>query len=109
MSLLLRHATLQPHRCRYWKTPTLNGEFVALASPVLWCYAQIERLTRRNELVARWDEKPSLQALERPSQPMRPGQIVLRSLHLVVDSPRHAPMDRSVLPELINGLVERST
>lgn len=75
VSLLLRQATLQPHRYRYWKTPTLNDEFVALASPILWCYEQIERLSQRHELVVCWDEKPNLQALERPIKPLRPGQI----------------------------------
>jgi hypothetical protein len=75
VSLILRHATLQPHRYRYWKTPTLNDEFVELASPILWCYEQIERLTERGEVVVCWDEKPNLQALERPRQLMRPGQI----------------------------------
>lgn len=73
VSLILRQATLQPHRWRYWKTPCLNAQFVRRASQVLWCYEQIERLAEKGELVLCWDEKPNLQALERPHQPMRPG------------------------------------
>lgn len=76
VSLILRHATLQPHRCRYWQTPALNAAFVERASQILWCYEHIEHLTRREEVVLCWDEKPNVQALERcPAQPMAPGQI----------------------------------
>jgi DDE superfamily endonuclease/Homeodomain-like domain len=75
VSLILRQAALQPHRCRYWKTPTLNPAFVQRASPILWCYEQVTRLAEREEVVLCWDEKPNVQALERPSHPMQPGQI----------------------------------
>jgi len=77
VSLILRDATLQPHRSRYWKTPTLNEEFEERASKILWCYEQIDRLQERGELVICFDEKPNVQALERrcPKQPMRSGQI----------------------------------
>ncbi len=37
VSLMLRDADLQPHRYRYWKTPTLNTTFVERAGPILWC------------------------------------------------------------------------
>jgi hypothetical protein len=76
VSLILRQADLQPHRYRYWKTPTLNAEFVARASRILWCYEQIDRLAEREEVVVCWDEKPTIQALERrPKQLLRPGHI----------------------------------
>lgn len=77
LSLILREANLQPHRSRYWKTPTLNAEFVERASRILWCYEQVERLYRQEELVLTLDEKPNLQALERtrPTQRLRAGQI----------------------------------
>lgn len=77
VSVILRDAELQPHRSRYWKTPTLNAEFVERASRVLWCYEQVERLSRREEIILSLDEKPNLQALERtrPTQRMRAGQI----------------------------------
>lgn len=76
VALILRHADLQPHRCRYWKTPTFDEAFVERAAPVLWCYEHVEWLAQREEFILCWDEKPNLQALERkPSQPMRPGQI----------------------------------
>jgi hypothetical protein len=42
----------------------------------LWCYEQVERLQEHGEVVICFDEKPSLQALERcaPTQRLRPGQ-----------------------------------
>jgi hypothetical protein len=73
--LILRNATLKPHRCRYWKTPTLNDEFVKRASPILWCYEQADRLAEQDEIILCWDEKPSLQALERRRHLMRPGHV----------------------------------
>jgi hypothetical protein len=76
VSLILRQAELQPHRCRYWKTPTLNPAFVQRASPILWCYEQVRHLAEREEIVLCWDEKPNVQALEgTPDRPLQPGQI----------------------------------
>jgi transposase len=76
-SLILRDADLQPHRNRYWITPTLNAEFLARASRILWLYERVNWLLARNELILALDEKPNLQALERarPTQRMRAGQI----------------------------------
>ena len=65
VSLLLRHADLQPHRWRYWKTPTLDVEFRQRAAGVLWCYEQVAALAAREEVVLCLDEKPHLQVLER--------------------------------------------
>ena len=36
VSLILREADLQPHRSRYWITPTLNANFLQRAGRVLW-------------------------------------------------------------------------
>lgn len=77
VSLILRHADLQPHRYRYWKTPTLNAEFTARASRILWCYERVDCLRDHDEIILTLDEKPNIQALERaaPKQAMRAGQI----------------------------------
>lgn len=77
VSLLLRRADLQPHRSRYWRTPTLNPTFIERAAKILWCYERAAELATKNEVVLCLDEKPNLQVLERrrPTQPMRPGQI----------------------------------
>ncbi|HWH71409.1 MAG TPA: transposase [Candidatus Sulfotelmatobacter sp.] len=75
VSLILRQATLQPHRHRYWKTPVLNATFLERASQILWCYEQSQALLRRGELIVCWDEKPNLQVLERPRQPLQAGRI----------------------------------
>lgn len=77
VSLILRTADLQPHRTRYWKTPTIDGDFERKAASILWCYEQASNLAERGEVVLCVDEKPNLQALERrcPTRPMRHGQI----------------------------------
>jgi hypothetical protein len=50
VSLILRCADLQPHRSRYWKTPTLNEQFRERAARVLWCYEQASSLAQRGDL-----------------------------------------------------------
>lgn len=75
VSLILRNADLQPHRSRYWKTPTLNEEFRQRAASILWLYERVFELAERDELVICLDEKPNIQALERKIYPMRAGQI----------------------------------
>lgn len=82
---LLRAASLQPHRSRYWKTAVVDEHFTRLAAPVLWCYERVEWLERRGELVLCLDEKPNLQALARrcPTQPMRSGRIARHEFEYV--------------------------
>lgn len=77
VSLILRSASLQPHRTRYWKTPTLNAEFCERAARILWLYERIEWLHERDEVVLAVDEKPNIQVLERrvPTRLMRAGEI----------------------------------
>jgi hypothetical protein len=77
---LLAAASLQPHRCRYWKTARVDAAFVRQAAQVLWCYERVQGLHRQGELVICVDEKPNVQALSRraPTQPMRPGELMRR-------------------------------
>ena len=77
VSLILRDADLQPHRSRYWITPTLNAEFLQRAGRILWLYERTEALQAQGEIALALDEKPNIQALQRarPSQPMSAGQI----------------------------------
>jgi hypothetical protein len=75
VSLILRGADLQPHRFRYWKTVRWNPAFAQQAGPILWCYERINYLQEREEVVVCWDEKPNLQALDRPRYPLGPGRI----------------------------------
>jgi hypothetical protein len=125
VSLILREADLQPHRCRYWKTPTLNEEFRQRAARILWCYERVRDLAAREELVICLDEKPNIQALERccPGMRMRAGHIQRRefeyirhgTVHLLVALVVHTGQMRSwclqrndgahlrqVLPELFH-------
>lgn len=85
VSLILRSASLQPHRSRYWKTPSLNAEFRERAARILWLYERVDRLRERDEVVLALDEKPNIQVLERrtPTRLMRPGLIERREFEYV--------------------------
>jgi hypothetical protein len=100
VSLLLRDAGLQPHRWRYWKTPTLNEEFRRRAASVLWCYERAQDLARQEEVVC-LDEKPNLQVLERrcPSQVAQAGQIERREFEYL----RHGTVNLLVRLEVHTG------
>lgn len=101
VSLILRNADLQPHRHRYWITPTLNETFLEQASRVLWIYERIETLKAQNEIALALDEKPNIQALQRshPTQPMRAGQIERHEFEYV----RHGVVNFLALLNLYDG------
>jgi hypothetical protein len=77
VSLILRSASWQPHRFRYWKTPTLHEEFRERAARILWLYERVDWLQERDEVILALDEEPNIQVLERrlPTRLMRPGRI----------------------------------
>jgi hypothetical protein len=85
VALILRDAELQPHRWRYWKTPTPDDTFRTKAAKVLWCYENAHALAERGEVVLCVDEKPNIQALERrcPSRPMKSGLILRQEFEYV--------------------------
>jgi len=101
VALILRTADLQPHRSRYWKTPTLNAEFVERASKVLWCYEMVDRLHEQGEALICFDEKPNLQALERskPAVAMKAGQIERQEFEYI----RHGTVNFAAALEVWNG------
>jgi len=74
---ILRTATLQPHRWRYWKTTVWDTAAIRQAAKILWCYERAAWLLERGILVACLDEKPNMQVLERnKSIRLRlPGQL----------------------------------
>jgi hypothetical protein len=39
---ILKAASLQPHRSRYWRTATIDDAFTCQAARVLWCYERVE-------------------------------------------------------------------
>jgi len=85
IALILRSASLQPHRSRYWKTPTLNAEFRERAARILWLYERVDWLLEHDEVILALDEKPNIQVLERcaPRQLMRPGAIERREFEYI--------------------------
>jgi hypothetical protein len=101
VSLILRDADLQPHRHRYWITPTLNTAFLEQASRILWIYERIETLKAQNEIALALDEKPNIQALQRthPTQPMHAGQIKRQEF----EYERHGVVNFLALLNLYNG------
>ena len=101
VSLILREADLQPHRSRYWITPTLNATFLQRAGRILWLYERVDSLWDHDEIVLALDEKPNIQALERarPAQPMRPGQIDRQEFEYI----RHGTVNFLALLNVHNG------
>ena len=101
VSLILRNADLQPHRNRYWITPTLNADFLQRASRILWIYERTETLKAQDEITLALDEKPNIQALQRthPTQPMRSGQIERQEF----EYERHGIVNFLVLLNIYNG------
>jgi len=101
VSLILRNADLQPHRSRYWITPTLNPDFLQQAGRILWLYERTEALQSRDEIALALDEKPNIQALQRthPTQLMRPGQIERQEF----EYERHGVVNFLVLLNIYNG------
>lgn len=103
VALILRDADLQPHRCRYWKTPVLNPAFVQLASAVLWCYERANSLFEQGEVVLCWDEKPNLQAVERePRTAMRPGQVARQEFEYT----RHKTVNFAAALDVQTGMMQ---
>lgn len=98
---ILAHASLQPHRSRYWKTAKIDERFRALAAKVLWCYERVEWLYQRGQLVICVDEKPAIQALSRcgAKQPVRCGQIERREF----DYERHGTVNFFVALNVYDG------
>ena len=101
VSLLLRKADLQPHRSRYWITPTLNPDFLQQAARILWVYERTEALRAQDEIALALDEKPNLQALQRtqPTQLMRPGHIERQEF----EYQRHGIVNFLALLNIYNG------
>ena len=101
VSLSLRNADLQPHRSRYWITPTLNPDFLQQAGRILWLYERTEALQAQDEIALALDEKPNIQALERTqaTQSMRPGQIERQEF----EYERHGVVNFLALLNIYNG------
>ena len=98
---VLRAASLQPHRSRYWKTATIDADFTRRAARVLWCYERVEWLERRGALVLCVDEKPNVQALERrcPGRPTGPGRIARHEFEYI----RHGTVTFLTLLNVYDG------
>ncbi len=101
VSLILRTADLQPHRSRYWKTPTIDEAFLKSAARILWCYENVANLAEKGEVVLCLDEKPNLQVLERrrPKRPMSTGQIERQEFEYI----RHGTVNFVVVLVVLTG------
>lgn len=76
---ILSAVDLQPHRTRFWKTATLNDQFLRRAIKILWCYTHARHLARNGYWVVCADELPNFQVLERrPIRRAVPGSIEQR-------------------------------
>jgi hypothetical protein len=101
VALILRDADLQPHRTRYWKTPTPDDAFQHKAAQIIWCYERAHILAEQGVVVLCLDEKPNIQVLQRrcPSYPVRPGLIEKREFEYV----RHGTVNFLVTLEVHTG------
>jgi hypothetical protein len=101
VSLILRAADLQPHRSRYWRTPTINAMFLKRAAQVLWCYENVANLAEKGEVLLCLDEKPNLQVLERRrrTRPMSAGQIERQEFEYI----RHGTVNFVVVLVVLSG------
>lgn len=101
VALILRDADLQPHRSRYWKTPTPDDTFRHKAAQILWCYERAQALAEQGQVVLCLDEKPNIQVLERrcPTYRVRPGLIEKREFEYV----RHGTVNFLVKLEVHTG------
>jgi hypothetical protein len=101
VSLILRAADLQPHRSRYWKTPTIDAAFLKSAAQILWCYENVANLAEKGEVVLCLDEKPNLQVLERrrPTRAMSTGQIERQEFEYI----RHGTVNFAVVLVVLTG------
>lgn len=101
VSLILRAADLQPHRSRYWRTPTIDAAFLKSAAKVLWCYENVANLAEKGEVVLCLDEKPNLQVLERrrPTRPMSAGQLEHQEFEYI----RHGTVNFVVVLVVLTG------
>ncbi len=106
VSLLLNAADLQPHRTRYWITPTLNAEFLERAGRILWVYERTETLQAQGEIALALDEKPNIQALAgvHPTQAMQSGQIERQEF----EYERHGVVNFLALLNIYNGQMRSS-
>lgn len=101
VALILRDADLQPHRSRYWKTPTPDDTFRHKAAQILWCYERAQLLAEQGEVVLCLDEKPNIQVLERrcPTYRVRPSLIEKREF----EYKRHGTVNFLVKLEVHTG------
>jgi hypothetical protein len=101
VSLILRAADLQPHRSRYWRTPTIDATFLKSAAQVFWCYENVVNLAEKGEVVLCLDEKPNLQVLERRcrTRPMNAGQIERQEFEYI----RHGTVNFVVVLVVLTG------
>jgi transposase len=100
---ILHDVDLQPHRTRYWKPARLDARFKERAEPVLWCYANADRLAKRGIWVVCVDEIPTFQVLERdPIRRAIPGSIEPQEF----DYTRHGTVNMLVFLVVHTGLME---
>ena len=68
---------MQPHRWRYWLTPSDDADFDAKVRDICELYREAPALAKQGERTMSTDELSGVQALERkyPGLPMAPGKV----------------------------------
>jgi len=100
---ILNAVDLQPHRTRFWKTATLNAQFLERAIKILWCYTRAGHLARNGYWVVCADELPNFQVLERrPIRRAIPGSLEQREF----EYKRHGTINLVVFLAVHSGRME---
>ena len=76
---------MQPHRWRYWLTPSNDADFEGKVQDVCEVYRQAPELAEQGERVLSCDELTGVQALERkyPDLPMAEGKVARREFEYI--------------------------
>ena len=99
----LKKGALQPHRWRYWLTPSGDADFEHKVQDICTVYREAPTLAAQGERVVSTDALTGVQALERkhPSLPMLPGQVERRELEYI----RHGTCALIVSRDVVSGQI----
>jgi transposase len=100
---LLKRGALQPHRWRYWLTPSGDADFERKVQDICTVYREASTLAAQGERVVSTDALTGVQALERkhPSLPMVPGKVERREFEYI----RHGTCALIVSRDVVSGQI----
>lgn len=94
---------MQPHRWRYWLTPSNDVDFAPKVTDICTTYREAPARVAAGERTVSTDELTGVQALERkhPGLPLAPGQVERREFEYI----RHGTATFIVSRDVVSGQV----